>query len=531
MLHNRFALAAAAASIAWVAPAALGDEFVDKANDGYKDIRSSLRSDVVLLPALAKLTDPPSAASSLERAELLLTGMSGFDTAAAWAAEPSQQAAITALKKATTGRDYREGFGFGQPYGADSVPADTVRSGMYTELGDPPTLAGAQILFMPALDKLAILVNVEASRLSGEDKPAEAAELLVSWCIFCRQFSERQFYREASWGLTHLSNAFERLRDIVYLDSQGAKKIPVAWLTDTIKRIDDPKGLLGLDRMKFPHADYYAAQQIIARCFPPKGKPDEAQFAATMARMGSTEHPLRLFSEAARWRTAATKHADEVDTSQQLEQTFGDFRVRWELLDKAAGYFDRRMGNPTAYSSLNRTSYAVIAYTLPDMLPMVDQRQIIRTEAGGTSHALAVVAYYYASKTFPVTKAAVRPSYIEKIPADPFNPPDERRQLYPNFEYFVPIRDTKDRFGPREDPKPHRANIVVPGGQAFDVPLGDDQFVLYSVGSDNAKNWADRVQNVARGAEGRPVQGADYLIWPPVLSLYRRHLQDIGQLK
>ena len=90
--------------------------------------------------------------------------------------------------------------------------------------------------------------------------------------------------------------------------------------------------------------------------------------------------------------------------------------------------------------------------------------------------------------------------------------------------YFVPIRD--QRFGEREDPRPHEVNVVTGRAGNFKVRIGQDQFILYSVGPDGRKDWA-------RDVSGEPPRGAfgDLLIWPPVTSLVRMHLQETGQIK
>jgi hypothetical protein len=58
------------------------------------------------------------------------------------------------------------------------------------------------------------------------------------------------------------------------------------------------------------------------------------------------------------------------------------------------------------------------------------------------------------------------------------------------------------------------------------LQMSSDTFVLYSRGSDNAKNYAKKNQNTAA-----VVENADYLLWPPVLSLHRQRLLDLDQLK
>jgi hypothetical protein len=66
---------------------------------------------------------------------------------------------------------------------------------------------------------------------------------------------------------------------------------------------------------------------------------------------------------------------------------------------------------------------------------------------------------------------------------------------------------------------------VFPGdGTNFGVTLFEDQFVLYSVGPNGAKDWAERV------SQDRNALLGDYLIWPPVLGLHREHLIQTGQL-
>jgi len=67
---------------------------------------------------------------------------------------------------------------------------------------------------------------------------------------------------------------------------------------------------------------------------------------------------------------------------------------------------------------------------------------------------------------------------------------------------------------------------VVVGDQNFQVKVGSDQFVLYSVGPNGAKDWA-------RDVSGEPAKGAigDLLIWPPITSLLRQRQVETGVLK
>jgi len=57
--------------VAAVAPAAVADEFVDRVNDVFRSIRQADRSDLILLPALAAMSDPPAAVATPRAARLL----------------------------------------------------------------------------------------------------------------------------------------------------------------------------------------------------------------------------------------------------------------------------------------------------------------------------------------------------------------------------------------------------------------------------------------------------------------------------
>ena len=143
----------------------------------------------------------------------------------------------------------------------------------------------------------------------------------------------------------------------------------------------------------------------------------------------------------------------------------------------------------------------------------------------GLSVVTSVGRTYHPSLRSQVPPAitSVRPRWVKSFEADPFNPSRARGEL-PPLQYFVPIRD--QTFGPREEPKPHAVSVFMPDQANFDLKFKQDQFLIYSVGSDGAKNFASKVQNTSSR-----VLGADYLIWPPIKSLYRQYLMDKGQLK
>lgn len=156
--------------------------------------------------------------------------------------------------------------------------------------------------------------------------------------------------------------------------------------------------------------------------------------------------------------------------------------------------------------------------SMSDMFELFELRQIVRVEIVGSRTALGMLGYYYANRSVPPSIAALRPRFITAVDADPFN--NERIDVgaVPPLYLLRPIVDTQGR--------PHNMTIVVENRDNFSVPLKDDVWVLYSVGSDNLPNLARVVQNT-----WKRVTSADYLIWPPVNSLYRQYLKDTDRIK
>lgn len=497
---------------------ARADDFVDRVNNVLKAIRPELRSDTVLLPLVGKMSAPPIGADRLDRARLIPVGSEQWAAAEVWAMGEPQRAVLAAIHDLTQEPDYRVAFGFGQPYGAQGVPVGQIRDRLYTELGDPPMLAAARHLYLPAFDRVACLVNIEATRLAGANDPDGAIDLLIDWTFFCRQIADREFAAEVIWAITEMSRTFERIRDIAYEDSR--KSTPSA-TSDRLKASIDrlaERSYLGIERIALPIADAIGAEQTIARVYIERAGVNPDTFGATLARFRSSDRPLRLLGEAAKWDVIADKQKNWFDIKETLSRVTNDWTSRWTL-----DPFDSRMAQAYEYRTLDASS-SVVQVTVPDLGVIFDMRQVLRTEAVATRHALAIYCARISAGQWPPSLAAVRPIWIAELEIDPFNPRRDRGGK-PPLEYFVPIRDTKSQFGEREEPGPHEISVVTESGN-FSRRVGNDQFILYSVGGNGGKDWARRVQNTAAN-----IANADYLAWPPVLSLQRQHMTDSGQLK
>lgn len=490
------------------------DEFTTRANSSYRVIPQDRRSDLIILPLLAKMDAVPRAVSTLSQAAILPADAGSFADASAWAQKPAQQAVLQAMDTVTKERDRNKAFAWGLPYGVEDVPTDLVMARLYTELGDPPTLASARHYWIPELEKVACLVNVEATRLAAEGKPSDAVDLMIRWSFLCRQIIDRRMFVEVKWGMTHLVQSLERIRDIAYTDFRGARQLDQAKIFTQIKDVS-PESLLSIAQLKFPDGDQVAVEQIAARVFA-NNRTDPDRFGGTMARLGSVDFPLRLFSESERWRRGAALHASGADTDLKIRSVFLDFKRRWNF-----DWFDRALATPTEYSKLGRTRFALIARSMPDLKELQDLRQMIFVEMQGTRLSLSIVGYTYANKSLPPQLTAVRPRWVERIPSDPFsqeldlNLGTKHRRIP---EYIPPVT------GP--DAALYQMDIVPAEGTPFQAKIPKDTPILYSVGSDNTRQQARRIQNTTQ-----LVQGADYLLWPPIISLNRQYLQDAQLIK
>jgi hypothetical protein len=496
--------------------AARADEYLDRVNEIYARVRAQDRSDTVLLPLVGKMDAPPASVNSLGKAILMPHGGSGWSAAQEWSQKPAQREVLEALAKVTRSQS----MAFAQPYGADAVATGSegialVQAGLYTDLGDPPMLAAARFLYLPAVENVGILANVEATKLAAEGQVGEAVAVMTNWLWFSRQMADREMYQEARWGMRSMISALERIRDLAYRDFRsGSPKLTVEQITAALNRLKTDDGYLMGDRLVFPEGNYHAAMQAVAMTFHERDGTN-ASFGQTMARLATTQRPLRLFSEAARWDEAAETHSGWSATRGQIDRVYDDWRARWPLAP-----FDRLNSRIPDYQRTSPNSFALVTTVIPDMGVLFNDRQVLRTQLIGTRNSLAILAFWMQNKSFPPAITSVRPRYLQTIEPDPFNPD---RAGYP-LQYFVPIRDQAGADRPLG--AGHTINVISPGAPNFQVTLRDDQFVLYSVGPNQIKEWA-------RDVSGEPAQGAigDLLLWPPVTSLLRQHLTESGQLR
>lgn len=519
-----WARVATVAAALWAIPAAAQESFVAEVNALFAHIAPAKRSDTILLPAVAAMEPPPAAVSQPHDARLLPATSRNWPQAEAWVMAAPQRAVLDAINTVTADEDWRTAMAFGQPYGVAQIPPALVRARLYTELGDPPLLAAADHLYLPALDRVASLVHVEATRLAQAELPDQAIDLLIDWTFFCRQMADRAFFQEVQWAMLAMIDALERIRDVAYQDlHRSSPRLTPSTLAGALDRLAEPRGYLGIDRMRLPAGELIAARQLVAMTFEPRGNVNRPAMVSLMSRIASREHPLQRFGERAAWEALAGVHAGRLEVLDQVNGAYNDVLDRW-----GREWFDPRMRDPLDLEQLDPTRFALVfavyARHGEPLAVLLTDKQRLRAEAAGTRTALAVVAYRLANGALPPSLAALRPRFVPEVDTDPYNP-ERERGARPPMEYFVPWKINYRALERGEQPTPHMIEIIVGADLPFIVPIGSDEFVVYSRGPDAEKSWARRVEN-----DSRSNIGGDYLIWPPVLSLHRRHRLQEGLL-
>lgn len=525
----RHGIRALLACVLTLAPVALvhADDYVDRVNAPYKSIAKAKRSDLVILPLLMKMTNPPAEIKNVEVSMLLGTSSPAWPVVEDWATAAPQKAIIKGLSDVTKDEDYRVAMVFAQPYGVGGVSdpdqSELIAADMFSDLGETPTLAAVKIGYMPAIEKIELLANVEATRLLESGDAVGAVEVIFDFMYFARQMADRSFLVEKRWGMNGVRNSLSRIRDLVYQDSKAEKHaIKVEHIRGWVKRLDPDKGYLDIQRIRLPDANIIAAEQLITRVAVKGGPPNE-EFSAVLASIAAGNRPLRLLSEAAFWDRVKPRHAgyyelmDMVVGKKGDAGLRGDWARRWDLQP-----FDALLRKPSGYASnvARGTRYAMLKVTLEGIDQLFELRKPMNAELAGTRVGLSIYGFSLRNNgSWPKDITSIRPDFMEKVDADPYN-----SKKSSTLEFFVPTRERPPQ-GQRDEEIPFDMRVY-PGGKRknFSIKLRKDSFVLYSVGpNDGNELGKDATQDDITVSEG------DYVLWPPVISLTRKYLADAGQ--
>ncbi|MEO0715499.1 MAG: hypothetical protein AAFY58_00765 [Planctomycetota bacterium] len=488
--------------------AAQADRFVREASEPPPNVRDDRRSDLVLLPALAQLDAPPGAVESLRRARMIAADDPSFAAAATWAQSAAAKGVLEALATVTDERRPRRAFAFAQGYGVEAATPELAEAGLYTDLGSQGLLALAEFGYRAeGLDRLTVLVHIEATRRAAAGEVAEAIELLTQYVVFERQLVDRAFMVEQLTALRRIIEALERIRDVAYVDFEGDRKLAPSQIPDLVSALENEDGFLRTNRISFPFGDRLLAEQLVERVYGDSESVDRARFGTVMAELETYGRPLRLFGQAGAWASRSGSQATRTEVLNELDFVIGDYEAMWALEDP---YHPQVLdGFYADTADVNR--HAAALSVLPNGRLLFAMKHRLRVEIAGTRSCLAVVGYAMANNGFPPTLAACRPRFIDVLEGDAMSPTRTAVRL-PPLGY---IASTTARRSEPPAGWPHAMSVAV-GGESFLVEVPDSEFVLYSVGIDGQDNSATRVTGTPFGREG-----TDHVIWPPAMSLER----------
>ncbi|MCB9848962.1 MAG: hypothetical protein H6814_11165 [Phycisphaeraceae bacterium] len=425
------------------------DNYVAEANQIHRPGAGQQDAAEPLLKALGSMDAPPASIPDAPTALLMRPGDDGWDEALAWATAPNQRAVLSTLREVTNPGDPHV---FSLPYGLDNTPPALADTGLAIDLGEPPLLAGANFVYLDALDELFALVSIDAARLA-EDNDGEAAYRLIQWIRLARMVADQPMSVEKSWAIHSMRLGVMRLLDVFALHPELMDEREIVRL---VRELSEDE--IRVERILPPSGDRTAMEELVAATYTERRGPNPATFGPVLARLMSGGQPLGLFGEASYFQQVARQQANWFDTTEKVEAIYNDWEARWSVPQYEyiwTQQMERRLIDPARYTLIEHFS--------PDLYPMIQDRLALRADLAGARMAISVIGYRRGKGVWPSDLAAIRPTFVDNIDTDPYDDGGDRNiKQFEILEYFVPIRDQK--FGPREDPHPHRIRVYRAGG-------------------------------------------------------------------
>jgi|GEM_PF-767565 len=457
-----------------VAPnAAAQDNFAAEASEVHQPGAGEKNAAEALLKALARLDAPPASLPDTPTALLMLPGDPGWSEAKTWATSPNQRAMLETLRDVTNPASPHV---FSLPYGVENTPPAIEETGLAIDLGEPPLLASANLVYLDALDELFSLVSIDAERLADEGDP-EAAYKLVQWVRLSRMVADQPLSAEKGWAIHSMRLGLMRLLDLFALHPELMTERELINLVQELKESE-----LRIERILPPYADRIALQELVSATYIKRRGPDPAKFGPTLAALMSEGQPLGLFGEASYFQRVAEQQANWFDMTEKVDAVYNDWERRWSVpnYDRIwTQQMERRLIDPARFTLIDTFS--------PDLYPMIQERLELRADLAGARMALSVIGYRRGKGVWSSDLAAIRPTFVDTIDLDPFHDGGDRAvKQFEILVYFVPIRDQK--FGEREDPHPHKIRVfragdifggLESGPVEIDTALIDQQIDLF----------------------------------------------------
>ena len=442
------------------------DKFAAEASEVHQPGAGENNAAEPLLIALSNMDAPPETIADTPTALLMLPGDPGWSAAKAWATAPNQRAMLDALREVTNPSNPHV---FALPYGLENTPPAIEATGLAIDLGDPPLLANADTAYLDALDELFSLASIDAARLAEEDDP-EAAYKLVQWIRLARMVADQPLSVEKGWAIHSMRLGVMRLLDLFALHPRLMDEPELIRLVRELSENE-----IRIERILPPYADRIAMHELVAATFIERRGPNPAAFAPTLAALMSEGTPLGLFGEATYFQRIAEQQANWFDTTEKIDAIYNDWERRWTV-----PHYDHIWTQQMERRLIDPARFTLIEDFSPDLYPIFQDRLALRADVAGARMALSVIGYRRGKGVWPSDLAAIRPTFVDNIDTDPFHDGGDRFvKQFKILEYFVPIRDQK--FGAREDPRPHPIRVFRAGGIFAGIESGPLEFDTASI--------------------------------------------------
>lgn len=497
----RGAIFALAFGIALAAsPAANADEWLDRLNTLAEPAPGEQDGTAILFDAVARMDPLPQSVADAEAAREAIPGDRAWSALSSWASAAPQQAVLKAVATITERRDR---YILGLPYTAANAPSNWQDAGLVVTLPESGLLIEMQLDYLAPLREVFALHWVEMVRQAEAGEEEKSIDAMQHAVRLARMLLERPTADEVTFATDMMLKSLEKILDTCRTLPETFSATDFAEIN---RRLEERRILL--DRQELPMGDKEIAGQLVARGIEERRAAEGPRLAQLMSGVSANpnQRPLERFSRAAQWQTIAEQHADWFDTTDELDDLFGDWNTRWALPDIK----DPLLKRLSDYRKMDKRRFLILEEALKDYERIFDQRIHLYTAMHGTTSAVAVLGFKARGDRFPPELPAVQPTFVQQLGADPYSILSIYRAIQQNtrafqrwekhaaFKYFVPIRD--QNFDRREEPQPYEVLIQLKGGASADaVKVVDPE--MYALGAQIFSTEIKIIREKLRGAD------------------------------
>ena len=421
-------------------------------------------------------------------------GCYDFELYKSWANKYSEGTNI--IKRASSKR------GFGLPYGKSKI--DLWRKlNFQAEIISSGSLGTKKFGYQNAIDLLNRYAVLTSWEFFKDKKGDKGLNLIFSMIKINRSIAEREFLIEKKESLKAISGLCESARDMLYLYGSSVEASVLRKLAHDNRFIfENPRGI------DLPYAEYLVAKNILKGIYDRSAMPNQL-FSIELSKRTSSSNPIKRFGARRFWDLLSKEQLVESGDSQVLKMTSAYDEVARQWKEPKSSPMRKMRKAVWFIDSLNKVRFAPVHLLMKDIRQLFLERDISKTQLNGLISAMGLVAYKNKLGKYP---DRIKKMYSMVLPktADV----DWMRDDLKGFRYAL--------VGKEGDGDPDirggRIRLILSGGIVYDgqeltLPKRGNP-LLFSVGTDQLDG-----NMTLHSIED--VDGADVLLWPPVVGLIR----------